>query len=58
MGDPNHDVLLSLPRMLLMMFPLFTYLGMQRRLYPGLAVCFAAGLAVYTGMFLTGGWIA
>ena len=58
MKDPNHDVLMSLPRMMLMMFPLFIYLGMQRRLYPWLSVGFAAGLAIYTAMFLTGGWVS
>jgi hypothetical protein len=56
--EPHHDVLMSLPRMLLMMFPLFTYLAGHRRPYPWLAVAFTAGLLVYTGRFLTGGWVA
>jgi hypothetical protein len=56
--EPHHDVLMSLPRMLLMMFPLFTYLAVHRRLYPWLAVAFTAGLLVYSGRFLTGGWVA
>jgi hypothetical protein len=43
--EPHHDVLMSLPRMLLM-FPLCTYLAMHRRLYPWLAVAFTAGLLV------------
>ena len=58
MSEPHHDVLMSLPRMLLMMFPLFTYLAVHRRLYPWLAVAFTAGLLFYTGRFLTGGWVA
>jgi hypothetical protein len=49
---------MSLPRMLLMVFPVFTYLALHRRLYPWLAVAFTAGLLVYTGRFLTGGWVA
>lgn len=57
-GEPHRDVLMSLPRMLLMLFPLFTYLGLQRRLYPWLAGAFAIGLVIYTSMFLTGGWIS
>jgi hypothetical protein len=56
--EPHHDVLMSLPRMLLMMFPLCTYLALHRRLYPWLAVAFTAGLLVYTGRFLTGAWVA
>lgn len=57
-GEPHKDVLMSLPRMLLMLFPLFTYLGLQRRLFPWLAGISAIGLVVYTGVFLTGGWIS
>ncbi len=57
-GEPHHDVLMSLPRMLLMLFPLFTFLGLNRRAFPWLAGLFAAGLVFYTGMFLTGGWIS
>jgi hypothetical protein len=56
--EPHHDVLMSLPRMLLMMFPLCTYLAVHRRLYPWLTVAFTAGLLVYTGRFLIGGWVA
>jgi hypothetical protein len=58
--EPHHDVLMSLPRMLLMMFPLCTYLAVavQRRVYPWLAVAFTVSLLVYTGRFLTGGWVA
>jgi len=41
-----------------MMFPLCTYLALYRRLYPWLTVAFTAGLLVYTGRFLTGGWVA
>ena len=56
--EPHRDVLMSLPRMLLMMFPLFTYLALRRRLYPWLTAAFAAGLIFYTMRFLTGGWIS
>lgn len=56
--EPHHDVLMSLPRMLLMLFPLFTYLGLRRRLFPWLAATFSAGLVLYTALLLTGGWIA
>jgi len=55
---PHRDVLMSLPRLLLMMFPLIIYLARQRRLYHPLVVAFAAVLTLYTGIFLTGGWIA
>ena len=58
MHESHHDVLMSLPRMLLKMFPLCTYLALYRRLYPWLTVAFMAGLLVYTGWFLTGGWVA
>ncbi len=57
-GEPHHDVLMSLPRMMLMLFPLFTYLGLQRRWYPWLAGLSTIGLLVYTCVFLTGGWIS
>jgi len=56
--EPHHDVLMSLPRLLLMLFPLFIYLSLQRRLYRPLVVIFAAGLVVYTEIFLTGGWLS
>ena len=49
---------MSLPRMLLTMFPLFTYLGLQRRLYPWLSVLFTLALVLYTGAYLTGAWIS
>jgi hypothetical protein len=58
MSEPHHDVLMSLPRMLLTMFPLFTFLGLQRRLYPWLRVLFALTLLLYTGAYLTGAWIS
>jgi hypothetical protein len=57
-SEPHHDVLMSLPRLLLMLFPLFTYLGLQRRLYRPLIVLFTIGLVVYTEIFLTGGWLS
>jgi len=56
--EPHHDVLMSLPRLLLMLFPLFTYLGLQRRLYRPLIVIFTIGLVAYTEIFLTGGWLS
>jgi hypothetical protein len=56
--EPHHDVLMSLPRMLLTMFPLFAYLGLKRRLYPWLSVLFALALVLYTGAYLTGAWIS
>lgn len=55
---PHRDVLMSLPRLLLMMFPLIIYLARQRRIYHPLVASFAAVLTLYTGIFLTGGWIA
>jgi Mannosyltransferase (PIG-V) len=58
MSEPHHDVLMSLPRMLLTMFPLFTYLALRRRLYPWLSVLFALALVLYTGAYLTGAWIS
>jgi hypothetical protein len=57
-GLPHHDVLMSLPRMLLMMFPLFTYLGLRRRWFPWLMGLSLAGLTIYTSMFLTGNWVS
>jgi hypothetical protein len=57
-GEPHHDVLMSLPRMMLMLFPLFTFLGLQRRWYPWLAGISTVGLVAYTCIFLTGGWIS
>lgn len=57
-GTPHHDVLMSLPRMLLMFFPLFAYLGLRRRLYPWLAGLFALALPIYAGVFLAGIWIS
>ncbi len=56
--EPHHDVLMSLPRLLLMLFPLVIYLGLQRRLYRPLIVLFTLGLIVYTEIFLTGGWLS
>ena len=47
-----------LRRLLLLLVPFCTYLALHRRLYPWLAVAFTAGLLVYTGRFLTGGWVA
>jgi hypothetical protein len=58
MNEPHHDVLMSLPRMLLTLFPLFTYLGLQRRLYPWLSVLFTLTLVLYTGAYLSGAWIS
>lgn len=57
-GEPHHDVLMSLPRMMLMMFPLFTYLGLRRRWFPWLIALSLAGLTIYTSMFLTGNWVS
>jgi hypothetical protein len=57
-SEPHPDVLMSLPRLLLMMFPLFTYLGLWRRLYPWLSALFAFALAIYTSVYLTGAWIS
>ncbi len=58
-GEPHRDVLMSLPRLLLMMFPLFTYLAVvtEQRYYRYLVIFFAGSLAVYTDLYLTGGWI-
>jgi len=58
-GEPHRDVLMSLPRLLLMMFPLFTYLAVvtEHRYYRYLVVFFAGSLTVYTDLYLTGGWI-
>ena len=57
-GEPRRDVLMSLPRMLLMMFPIFIYLGRQRRIYPYLAVMFAASMVGYACTFMVGGWVS
>jgi len=56
--EPHHDVLMSLPRLLLMLFPLVVYLALQRRLYRPLVVLFTGGLIVYIEIFLTGGWLS
>lgn len=56
--QPHHDVLMSLPRMTLMLFPLFIFLGLQRRLYRPLVIFFITGLVFYTETFLTGGWLS
>lgn len=57
-GEPHHDVLMSLPRLLLMMFPLYTLLALWRRAYVPLLIAFAILCAGYMGVFLTGGWLA
>ncbi len=54
---PHHDVLMSMPRMMLMMFPLCTYLALKWLFIP-IAVLFALGLAVYTVMFITNIWVS
>lgn len=58
MGEPHHDVLMSLPRLLLMMFPLFTLLSLSRRAYPWLTGLSVFGMVIYTSLFLSGGWVA
>ncbi len=59
-GESHTDVLMSLPRLLLMMFPLFTYIAttLNRRWYAALLVFFGGAVIVYTVIFLSGGWIA
>lgn len=59
-GEPHTDVLMSLPRLLLMMFPLFTYIAtaVSQPWYRALLVFFSGALIVYTIIFLSGGWIA
>ncbi len=57
-GEPHHDVLMSLPRLLMMMFPLFIYLALQERHYRWLLAVFSISLAIYTTMFVLGGWIS
>jgi len=55
---PHHDVLLSMPRMMLMMFPLCTYLALKKRLFIPLAVLFTIGLTIYSVMFMTNIWVS
>ncbi len=55
---PHHDVLMSMPRMMLMMFPLCTYLALKKRLFIPLAVLFTIGLTVYSIMFMTNIWVS
>jgi len=55
---PHHDVLLSMPRMMLMMFPLCTYLALKKRLFIPISVLFALGLTIYSVMFITNIWVS
>jgi len=55
---PHHDVLMSMPRMMLMMFPLCTYLALKKRLFIPLAVLFTIGLTIYSVMFITNIWVS
>ena len=54
---PAHP-LASLPRYLLVLFPLFLWLGTRRRAFPWLLGGFAAVLALLSGMFGAWVWVA